>query len=201
MRRAPGAASGQDGGPAATKPAQPADGRMLETARLLLRPMRAEDAEDLLRVFADPEVMAAFGGDPFDRPRMERWVRRNLDHQARHGYGLFSVVLKANGLLIGDCGLERMEIGAAVEVELGYDLRGDYWRRGLATEAATAVRDYAFRELRLPRLISLIRHGNRASQRVAEKLGMRLTDDITRHGQGYWLYTCSPGEVASARPG
>jgi ribosomal-protein-alanine N-acetyltransferase len=155
--------------------------------------MRAEDAEDLLRVFADPEVMAAFGSDPFDRPRMERWVRRNLDHQARHGYGLFSVVLKANGLLIGDCGLERMEIGGEVEAELGYDLRRDYWHRGLATEAATAVRDYAFWELRLPRLISLIRHGNRASQRVAEKLGMRLTADITRHGQGYWLYSCSTG--------
>ncbi len=169
---------------------------LIETARLLLRPMRADDVDDLLGIFADPRVMASFGGVLFDRRQMERWVQRNLDHQARYGYGLFSVVLKANGLLIGDCGLEHMEIGDASEAELGYDFRSDYWNRGLATEAATAVRDYALQTLKLPRLISLIRQGNEASRRVAEKIGMRATGDITRYGQGYWVYALSRDEVA-----
>ncbi len=71
--------------------------------------------------------MASFGATPFDRRQMEQWVQRNLDHQARYGYGLFSVILKANGLLIGDCGLERMEVGNTSETELGYDVRSDYW--------------------------------------------------------------------------
>jgi len=105
---------------------------------------------------------------------MEQWVQRNLAHQEANGYGLFSFILKSNGLLIGDCGLERMEIQGTQTVELGFDFRSDHWNRGYATEAATAVRDFAFDQLRLPRLISLIRVGNIASKRVAEKVGMSL---------------------------
>jgi RimJ/RimL family protein N-acetyltransferase len=167
--------------------------------------MRAEDADALLHVFADPRVMASFGDAPFDRRQMERWVRRNLDHQARHGYGLFSVVLRANGLLIGDCGLERMEdVGGAPETELGYelgyDLRSDHWNRGLATEAAAAVRDHAFRTLGLPRLIGLIRPGNAASRRVAEKVGLRFVEATVRDGRDYRLYARSRAELDRPRP-
>lgn len=160
----------------------------LETPRLRLRPMRAGDATGLLRVFGDPAVMAAFGVPPFDRAQMDRWVRRNLEHQDRHGYGLCAVILKAEDRIIGDCGLTRMDVAGATEVELGYDLASDYWNRGLATEAATAVRDHAFGALRLPRLVSLIRQGNAASRRVAEKVGLRREADLTREGAAYWLY-------------
>lgn len=161
---------------------------MLETERLSLRPMRAEDADALLAIFADPVAMAAFGGVLFERPQMDRWVRRNLDHQARYGYGLFSVVHKASGLLIGDCGIEQIELDGQRTAELGYDIRSDHWNQGYATEAARAVRDYAFQQLDLPHLASLIRRGNLASRRVAEKLGMRLSAEITRSGRPYWLY-------------
>lgn len=158
--------------------------------------MRPEDVEGLLTIFGDPKVMASFGGILFDRAQMERWVRRNLEHQERYGYGLFAVVHKADRRLIGDCGLEHLEDDAP-EAELGYDLRSDYWGRGLATEAAAAVRDHAFQALELPRLFSLIRHGNVASRRVAEKIGMRHEADLTRHGQDYWLYAVSRGEAAA----
>lgn len=170
---------------------------MIATPRLLLRPMREDDVDALLGVFGDPKVMDSFGAAPFDRSQMEQWVRRNLDHQERYGYGLFSVILKANGLLIGDCGLERMNEGEVI-AELGYDFRSDYWGRGLATEAATAVRDYAFGELGLPRLISLIRQGNEASRRVAEKVGMRLSREIDRSGTPYWVYSLSRDEAVPA---
>ncbi len=166
---------------------------MIETARLLLRPMRPEDVDDLLAVFADPKVMASFGGALFDRGEMERWVRRNLDHQDRYGYGLFSLVHKADGVLIGDCGLEHLDDDTR-EAELGYDLRSDYWNRGLATEAGATVRDHAFRTLALPRLISLIRRGNGASRRVAEKIGMRHAEDVVRDGRAFWLYALSRDE-------
>ena len=49
-----------------------------ETTRLFLRPMRLEDVDDLLIIFADPKVMASFGKAPFDRQRMEHWVQHNL---------------------------------------------------------------------------------------------------------------------------
>lgn len=162
---------------------------MLETTRLWLRPMQATDFDDLLRIFTDPKVMAAFDSPPFDGPQMAGWLQRNLEHQAAHGYGLFSVILKSNALLIGDCGLEVMEVEGTRVAELGYDFRSEYWDQGLATEAATAVRDYAFSSLNLPQLISLIRVGNGASQRVAEKIGMQRIAEFTRYGHRYWKYS------------
>lgn len=161
---------------------------VLETARLLLRPMQSADFDGLFCIFTDPKVMAMFDSAPFNRQQMAGWLQRNLDHQAEHGYGLYSVILKANGTLIGDCGLEVMEDGGMLTAELGYDFRSDYWNQGFATEAAAAVRDYAFNVLNLPQLISLIRVGNGASQRVAAKIGMQRISEFSRYGNSYWKY-------------
>jgi len=154
----------------------------LETERLVLRPMKAEDIDAMLDVFT------SFTEPRFTRSQMLQWVHRNLDHQARHGYGLFAVILKGEGLLIGDCGLEWMEVDGVPVAELGYDLARSYWNQGYATEAATAVRDYTLRSLGLPDIVSLIQVGNLASRRVAEKLGMRLLDEIVRYSRPYWKY-------------
>lgn len=164
---------------------------VLETDRLFLRRMRAEDVDDLLRIFTDPKVMASFGGELFSREQMAWWVRRNLEHQEKYGYGLFSVIFKADGQLIGDCGLEHMELDGEPETELGYDFRSDYWNRGLATEAASAVREFSFRTLALPWLVSMIRVGNQSSRRVAEKVGMHLREEVQRGEIRYWVYEIS----------
>jgi RimJ/RimL family protein N-acetyltransferase len=159
----------------------------LETERLILRPMLETDFDALLRIFTDPKVMAAFNHPPFTGEQMRRWLQRNLDHQNQYGYGLFSVILKSTGELIGDCGLEQMDDQGAAE--LGYDFRSDFWNQGYASEAATAVRDYAFSVLGLPKLISLIRVGNLASKRVAEKVGMTLAEEFARRDIRYWKYS------------
>ncbi len=166
-----------------------------ESDRLLLRPMTLDDSQELLEIFSDPRVMASFGGLLFDRPRMELWVERNLKHQEQHGYGLFSVILKSEGRLIGNCGLEHMEIDGAGEVELGYDFRSDCWGNGYATEAAIAVRELAFAEIGLPRLISLIRSTNLASLRVSEKVGMAKQRELIRGEEMYWIYAVSKDET------
>ena len=163
-------------------------GITIKTERLILRPMEISDIDAILRIFTDPLVIASFGIPPFERQQMERWVQRNLSHQNEYGYGLFSVILKSNGLLIGDCGLEQMDIEGVKVAELGYDFHSDYWHQGLATEAAKAVCDYAFRGLTLPRLVSLIRVGNDASRSVAERLGMNLISEFTHYGKRYWKY-------------
>ena len=173
----------------------------LETPRLVLRTMRADDLDALLTIFGDPRVMAAFSSSPFTRKQMQGWLQRNLEHQAEHGFGLFAIIIKSHGTLIGNCGLEMMEIDGATCAELGYDIRSDYWNRGIATEAATTVRDYAFQTLNLPRLISLIRVGNQASKRVAEKIGMHHSTDYAGDNRQYWRYELAQqrGE-ASSRP-
>ena len=167
---------------------------MIETARLRLRPMVAGDAEPLLALFGDARFMAAFDAAPFDRAAMDRWVARNLAHQREHGYGLFAIERRSDGAVVGDCGLEHVEIG----VELGYDLHPDLWGHGYATEAAAAVRDFAFGELGTERLISLIRVGNERSRRVAEKIGMHPGREIERGRARYWLYELV--KAASPRP-
>ena len=80
-----------------------------------------------------------------------------------------------------------------MESELGYDLCSDYWRQGLATEAAIAVRDFAFVTREIPRLICMIREGNEPSRRVAEKVGMHLDATVVRYPRRYWLYAMSRG--------
>lgn len=162
---------------------------MIETKRLVLRRMIEDDTDQLLILFTDPRVMASFDGLLFDRTKMETWVRRNLEHQDRYGYGLFSIILRNEGILIGDCGLEHMEVGGKAEVELGYDIRSEYWGKGYASEAARAVRDYAFTEIGLKRLISIIRPTNAASIRVAEKIGMDKEHSIERSGHIYYIYS------------
>jgi ribosomal-protein-alanine N-acetyltransferase len=165
----------------------------LETNRLRLQEMTIEDIDPLLAIFSDPEVMKSFGGMLFDRKQMEQWVRRNLGHQRQYGYGLFSVMLKSNDVLVGDCGLEHMEVDGRAEVEIGYDFRSDYWGRGLATEAAAAVRDFALVQLGLQRVISLIRPENIASIRVAEKIGMTKEKEIKRGEATYWVFSLEKG--------
>lgn len=172
----------------------------IETPRLVLRPMREDDLAGLLTVFGDPRVMAAFGVAPFEEPQMRAWIERNLAHQARHGYGLYTVILKRSGDVIGDCGLEHMGDDLRV-AELGYDFRTDYWGQGLATEAAAAVRDHALSDLGLIRLFSLIRQGNHASRRVAEKIGMALERRADRDGTPYWIYALDIGRLAQRSVG
>ena len=94
----------------------------------------------------------------------------------------FAVILRENGKLIGYCGFFLQMVDGVEEFEIGYRLDPEYWGRGMATEAARAVRDHAFRDLRAARVISLILPENFASRRVAEKNGMRLEKETTFRG-------------------
>lgn len=168
---------------------------MIETERLILRQMSMDDLDDLLCIFSDPLVMASFGEVLFDRQKMKQWIQRNINHQKEYGYGLFSVILKENGKLVGDCGLENLEVNGVPELEIGYDFLSSYWNRGLATEAAGAVRDYVFQKLDLQRVISLIRPDNLSSMRVAEKIGMKREKECIRGGHVYYVYSQSKDKM------
>src|SRR3954470_8765901 len=93
--------------------------------------------------------------------------RENLPSQ-------FAVILRADKQLIGYCGFFAQTVDGIEELEIGYRIDPAFWNRGLATEAAQAVRDYAFNDLCLSRVISLIHPENIASWRVAEKNGMTV---------------------------
>jgi len=169
---------------------------LIETDRLTLRLMNEEDIENMLRIFTDRNVMKSFGLESdliSSREQMKKWVDRNLDHQKKYGYGLFSVILKSTQELIGDCGLEHTEFEEKPCVEIGYDFLSKYWNQGYATEAAKAVKDYAVgrRNIDPKHLCSFIRKTNKASQRVSEKIGMRKIREYAVHDVDYCLYAFS----------
>lgn len=153
------------------------------TQRLLLRHFHVADLDDMAALFADPEVMR-FGRGPQTRDWTQQWLRGCLeDYHQKWGFGLWAVVHQPDRRLIGFCGLTRFEdVDGRPEIEVGYRLLPAYWNRGLATEAAGAVRDYAFDHLGLRRLIALIEPANVRSVHVAEKIGLRPEKDITYFG-------------------
>jgi len=166
---------------------------VIETDRLILRPMNEKDIEGMHRIFTDKNVMKSFDLQSFSREQMKEWVDRNLDHQNKYGYGLFSVIRKSNQELIGDCGLEHTDFEEKPCVEIGYDFLSRYWNQGYATEAAKAVKEYAIEELNIDSktLCSFIRKNNTASQRVSEKIGMQRIKEYKAANIDCYLYAVS----------
>lgn len=166
---------------------------MIETKRLILRMMREDDFNDMLRIFTDENVMKSFNLLSFSQQQMQIWMDRNLTHQKKYGYGLYSVFLRFNQELIGDCGLEHTEFEGKPCVEIGYDFLSKYWNQGYATEAVGAVKDYAIEKLKIDPgiMCSFIRINNKASQRVAEKSGMQRVKKYEVQRIKYYLYSFS----------
>jgi RimJ/RimL family protein N-acetyltransferase len=167
---------------------------MIETERLILRLPKLADAPDLLEAFADPEAMRYIGdGSTADLVASEQAVGRWLERWDAWGMGMFVFERREDSRVLGRAGFlrwdpETWEIGGS-ETELGWGLAREHWGRGYATEAALALRDWAFDERGLTRLISLIQHENLRSIRVAEKLGERYERDVKVRGIPTRLYS------------
>lgn len=146
---------------------------ILETSRLLLRPFREDDLDLLFGLMANQDFMR-FSLGAYTREQTLEFLEKLLAWQNANEPSLFAAVLRSNDVLLGYCGFYHQHIDGVDEIEIGYRMHPDYWNQGFATEAARAVRDHAFRDLKLPRVISLIHPENIPSQRVAEKIGMSL---------------------------
>jgi RimJ/RimL family protein N-acetyltransferase len=164
--------------------------QILETPRLILREFSPEDADALARVISDPETMRFYPA-PLDPAGVEEWIARNRRRYAKDGHGLWAMVSKTNGELIGDCGPTIQRVDDIDEIEIGYHVRRDLWGQGLATEAARACRDYGFTRFSTDHLISLIHRENIPSRRVAEKNGMTLWKEVIRVGLPHVVYSIS----------
>jgi ribosomal-protein-alanine N-acetyltransferase len=158
--------------------------------------MEEADAEDLHAVYSDPttfEFIAAGPAQSIDET-LER-IAIKAAHQQEHGFALWSVVERASGRVIGDCGLQMLEGGP--DVELGYKLGSAYRRRGYATEAGRASLDFGFGQAGLDRIVAVTWPGNRASRGVMEKLGMTLVGPGRHYGRETVLYEIRRTEPAT----
>jgi [ribosomal protein S5]-alanine N-acetyltransferase len=161
---------------------------VLETERLALRHLTLDDLDALAAIQSDPEVMRYFPSGPRSRDETLRDLERCMALQSEHGFSLWAAIDRAENRLIGRCGLLPQSLQGREEVEIAYLIDRSHWGRGLATEAALAIRDHGFDRLGLDRLVSIIHRENLASRRVAEKSGLRPERMIQFMNHRCWLY-------------
>ncbi|MBY0423953.1 MAG: GNAT family N-acetyltransferase [Parvularculaceae bacterium] len=152
---------------------------VLETPRLKLRPIAAEDFEPYAAMMAAPAVarFLTLDGAPQSRANAWRAFASLVGHWTIRGYGMFSMIEKASGRWVGRAGPWNPE--GWPQIECGWGVAPEFWGKGYAPEAATAAIDWTFAARpELVRIISLIAAANANSQAVARKIGERNTGEI-----------------------
>jgi RimJ/RimL family protein N-acetyltransferase len=175
----------------------------LESARLVLRRLAPDDLPFFTRIHALPDVARNLypGGRPRSPEETAAWLEATLASYEQRALGYLAVLRKADGALIGRCGLMDLAVEPTIpehglrkgwfgreeappgialtyECELGYTFDPTVWGQGFATEAACCVRDYARDVLRLSYVISAILPQNARSRRVAERAGARAAGQM-----------------------
>jgi RimJ/RimL family protein N-acetyltransferase len=170
----------------------------LVTERLRLRSLRKSDLDDYAALRADREVLRYLGGDaePWDRGRASRHLAFLIGHWPVWGSGMWAVEQRGTGTFLGVVGFAEPEGWPGFE--LAWTLVRRWWGNGYATEAARAALAYASNVLKGERVISLIHPENRASIRVAERLGERLQGRIDHFGREMLCYGVDRESYASA---
>lgn len=151
--------------------------RMIETERLILRELREEDFEALFSVLADSDILR-HSPYTFDEKRVRNWIAKNRARYGVWGFGLWAVVWRETGEMIGDCGLTVQEIDGAFCPEIGYHIAARFQRRGIASEAARAVRDWTFERTPFRELFSYMKADNLPSARWRAKTGCGLCGSL-----------------------
>lgn len=156
---------------------------VLETQRLVLREMTQEDFLILCKILQDDDVMYAYEG-AFSLDEVQGWLDRQIERYKEFGFGLWAVVLKETGIMIGQCGLSMQDCNNNKVLEVGYLFQKEHWHHGYASEAAIACKEYAFDKLNAKEVYSIIRDTNIPSQNVAIRNGMTCVDKFIKHYRG-----------------
>lgn len=155
-----------------------------ETSRLQLREMTQADFPALCEILQDQKTMYAYE-HAFDDHEVQAWLDKNLTRYQKDGFGLFAVIQKESGKMIGQCGLTWQDIpNHPPVIEVGYLFNRAYWHNGYATEAAICCKQYAFDDLGVDEVYSIIRDINAASKRVAIRNGMKWRGQFVKHYYG-----------------
>ena len=155
----------------------------IETERLILRPYEPSDDRDLHELVSQPEIMEFIPEDVMTLQEVRRiitWLQECYPKNTPEKIikWTLAVVLKETNRVIGSCGLGPLDFSTD-ETELFYALRKEYWGKGLATEAARAVLKYAFKTIKIERLVAVTMPANVGSVKVIEKLGLSFEKKVT----------------------
>jgi [ribosomal protein S5]-alanine N-acetyltransferase len=146
---------------------------LLRMPRLSMREFTLADFDDMLRLDSDPRVLKYISdGKPMGRAEVEAAMKRVTGYYALYpGLGVWHASRRDNGEFVGWYCLKYCP--PTTEVEVGYRLLFDAWGKGFATEGARALVAYGFGQLGLQRIIGVTHPGNKASQHVLQKSGLR----------------------------
>ncbi|HKX28219.1 MAG TPA: GNAT family N-acetyltransferase [Blastocatellia bacterium] len=148
--------------------------KIIETARLIIRQLRADDAPFILRLLNEPSWLR-FIGDKGVRTLDDarRYILEGpVQMYARHGFGLWLIELKGEAVPIGLCGLLKRD--SLPDVDIGFALLPTYWCQGYAFESASAVISHGREAMGLGRILAITSPDNDRSGRLLEKLGFRF---------------------------
>ncbi|MEE3393338.1 MAG: GNAT family N-acetyltransferase [Lachnospiraceae bacterium] len=164
-----------------------------DTRRLIIREITADDIKDLYDIYRDPEVSRYIENiDDFYDREVEKQKAYIKNYYSFYGYGLWGVVSKTSGRIIGRCGIENHRIDGRDEIMLSYLLDTDHWGYGYALECCRAVLKFADLELHLKRIVAVIDKRNERSINTAKNLSMTLEKEVNFKGCDSYLYVWTP---------
>lgn len=163
--------------------------KILETDRCILREICLEDLDDLFALY-EGEGITDYMEPLYEYEKERAYQEAYIEHMyGFYGFGLWMVLGKESGKLIGRAGIEcREELGG--ELELGYVIGKPYQRQGYAAEVCRAILDYAKERLECSKLNCLIEPGNTVSEHLAETLGFTLREELSVNGKQMRRYVC-----------
>lgn len=169
---------------------------MLETERLILRLMNERDVDEIFAMRSDSEIMR-FIREPQSRAESVNWVKLVSSRWENEKIGFYALIEKSSKEFAGWCGIWRLQ--ETDEIEVGYAIGKKFWGRGLATEAAFVLLQYAFEELKPEKIVAVARPENVASLRVMEKLGMKYDYTGNFYGRELVHYSVTKDEFSVCR--
>lgn len=155
----------------------------IESERLGMRELTVNDVSALYAFMNDIRVMYAWEHG-FSKAEVEKWISDNQERYRTYGYGYYALIEKFSGKIIGTLGPLPEYINGQEVIGIGYILSRDYWGRGYAVEGAKSCVEYCFNVLKASEIICDIRPENKASIRVAEKIGMKVQGKFVKVYRG-----------------
>jgi [ribosomal protein S5]-alanine N-acetyltransferase len=168
------------------------DSHCVETERLFLRPIRASDLAWFIKVYANPKNMKQIhDGSTLTKKQAQHKVNNFIKDWEEHGFGMWILQEKSTSQFIGYAGFRYFEEKEATlhnQIELGYIINEPYWGKGYASEAVFICVQTGLNQYHLKHILATILPDNTASQKVADKAGLKHSFDIEIDGLVHYVY-------------
>ncbi len=160
---------------------------IFRTKRLLVRESTLEDVDEFYRIYKEPSITRYMEDLYEDRDEEKAYMKSYIDQiYGFYGYGLWTVILKESGRIIGRAGLSVRE--GCENPELGFLIDASYQRQGYGFEVCSGILKYAQEELKFEKIQALVDERNTVSIGLVNKLGFVFQENVTANGQKYGLY-------------